>query len=164
MRARPSAPTVSSRLLSGLALVAMCFPATAATLVVAALSDVDFDDVTPTAGALRRAVPLCVAMDAPGGYRVRAQGTGEAGAFELTGGVRPVPFSVRFSDRRSGRDPGRWLDAGRDVGGFQSKQRLGQQGCRRLNARLSVRFDAAVLEAAAGGRYSGTVLLTVSPE
>ncbi|MEO1576249.1 MAG: hypothetical protein AAFU65_14985, partial [Pseudomonadota bacterium] len=59
----------------------LCVPATAATLVVAALSDIDFDDVTPTTGALSRAVPLCVAMNAPGGYRVRAQGTGTAGAF-----------------------------------------------------------------------------------
>jgi hypothetical protein len=143
-------------------LCAACLCAGATSLVVAALSDLSFDDVSPTTGALRGAVPLCVSMDTPGAYRLRAYGSGDAGAFELGGGVRPVAFSVRFHDRRRGA--GHWVQAGEEVGGFQTSQTLHNGACRRLNAQVSVRFAAQALEAAAGGRYSGTLLLTVSPE
>ncbi|MEM6638799.1 MAG: hypothetical protein AAF610_02765 [Pseudomonadota bacterium] len=134
----------------------------AQTIQVAALSDIDFGQTTPTIGTLRRRLGLCVAMETPGAYRVSARGTGPGGEFALKGGVAPLPFGVRFSDRRNGR--GRVLPAMVELAGFQSRLPLRRSGCRRLNALLTISLPGAALAAAAAGRYSGSLLVTVSPE
>lgn len=130
--------------------------------IIESLDDLDFGTVAPTIGALKRSTPLCVALDAPGGYRLVAHGSGSAGEFTLQGGTAPLAYRVRYGDQRRGA--GRALFAGEWVTGFGGQGSTVSGHCRRMNARLWVRLDAPALQSAASGRYRGTLRLTVSPE
>lgn len=134
-----------------------------ADISVTDLRDIDFGAVPPTAGRLVTRMDFCVSMDRRGNYGVIALGTGPAGAFTLSNGVQDIPFTLRFSDR-PGR-PGAMLTPGIPEMGLRAPRRRNRGGyCNRPSASIELAIAAAALQGASSGQYSGTLVLTVTPE
>lgn len=135
----------------------------AADISITDLRDVNFGSVPPTAGRLVSTMDFCVALDKTGGYGVVALGTGPAGAFTLSNGSRDIPYTLRFSDR-PGR-PGAVLTPGIPEMGLRAKKRKNKGDfCNKPSASIELAIESADLQQASSGQYSGTLLLTVTPE
>lgn len=156
-------PLVAGRRSFALSLLLAATVSLAADIRISDLRDVDFGSVSPTAGRLVNTVNFCVAMDQNGGYGVVARGTGPADAFTLSNGLQELPYTLRYSDN-PGR-PGAVMSPGIPQMGFNAKKRKKKGGdCNKPSASIELAIEAANLQSAGAGRYSGTLLLTVTPE
>lgn len=135
----------------------------AADISITDLRDVNFGAVPPTAGRLVSTMEFCVALDKTGGYGVVARGTGPGDAFTLSNGLQYIPYTLRFSDT-PGR-PGALLTPGIPEMGLRAKKRK-KKGveCNKPSASIEFAIESADLQRAASGQYSGTLILTVTPE
>jgi hypothetical protein len=94
---------------------------------------------------------------------VVARGTGPADAFSLSNGLQELPYSLRYSDN-PGR-PGALLRPGIPQMGFNAKKRKKNGGdCNKPSASIELAIESANLQRASSGQYSGTLILTVTPE
>ncbi|MGB5738651.1 MAG: hypothetical protein WBM54_04840 [Woeseia sp.] len=135
----------------------------AADIRISDLRDVNFGSVPPTAGRLVSTMDFCVGLDKNGGYQVIARGTGPADAFTLSNGVHNIPYSLRYSDN-PGR-PGTLMRPGIPETGLNAKKRKKNGGdCNKPSASIEFAIESADLQAAGAGQYSGTLMLTVTPE
>lgn len=131
-------------------------------IVISSLRDVSFGAVPPTAGNLQRIMRFCVGLDAGGTYRITALGSGDAGAFALSGGLSQLPYHVYFNDRQNRQ--GKQLRSGESQGDFRSRAGINRGGCRRRTARITLTINDQDLQAMPSGRYSGSLTLMVAPE
>ncbi len=139
--------------------------ATAATLQITELSDMDLGEVPAGTSRLRQRMRFCVAMTPAGPYQITANGTRENGRFVLTNGAgthRSVAFDLFISGRGQGR--GRRLQPGIPRGGLSARPPRADGSCRRPFVQLRLQVDRAGLSSAASGHYSGQIQLTVAPE
>ena len=135
----------------------------AADISITDLRDVNFGSVPPTAGRLVSTMDFCVALDKTGTYGVIARGTGPADAFTLSNGLQDIPYTLRYSDN-PGR-PGALLQPGIPEMNLKAKMRKKKgEYCNKPSASIELAIAAADLQRASSGQYSGTLILTVTPE
>ena len=136
--------------------------APAQQILITELKDIDAGTVPPTVGDIKVSASLCVVLDQQGTYQLTATGDGLASAFEVRSGPYSIPYAAAYTDKKK---PGAFdpLVPGLSLGGLRVRQN-NNGTCRKDNATVEVLFAAADLMSAAGGYYSGTLTLMVSPE
>jgi hypothetical protein len=129
------------------------------------LSDVNFGILSNLQSDARQSQSLCLfSASAGGAYTVSASGSGSASAFELSNGLRSLPYEVEWSDS-AGRTSGTRLAPNIALTGRISS--ASQQVCNAgptSSASLIIVLRAAALSAAGEGAYSGSLTLLIAAE
>lgn len=157
-----------SSLKAGLLIVllqAACAPSLmAATIIITDLEDVEFGELPPTAVRVQQRISFCVNSDPAGPFRVTALGSGPSVTdFAISNEAGEViPYSVYVARQRNRL--GRALQPGVPSDPLQAR-RLGRDGrCRPPRVWLTVLIEDTDIQGAPGGRYAGTLQITVAPE
>ena len=139
---------------------ALTFSATAAEISITELNDVDFGPVSPTMGVLQERLRTCVNMTPPGPFQMLGLGYPGSGTFTLTSSAgESIDYSVAVQNR--GRHT---MLPGIPVTGLMARQPRPTGDCQPPFTHIIIEIDSAQLQAAPGGRYRGTLELTVIPE
>jgi hypothetical protein len=140
-------------------------PASAQTVRITKLADVDFATVANLGADQTRTQSVCAFSSTTGGrYRVTASGSGSGGAFTLASGARTLAYEVQWNSA-PGQATGISLSSNVARGGFTSAAR--NQQCTSgdaTTASLIVVLRAAQLSAASAGAYTGTLSIILAPE
>ncbi|MFT7652878.1 MAG: hypothetical protein ACI9UU_001987 [Candidatus Azotimanducaceae bacterium] len=138
-------------------------PSSAATIIITDLEDVEFGDLPPTSALVTQRIRICVNSTPPGPYRLTALGLTTTGAFELVNEApQTITYVVHASTRRNGL--GAPLVAGVPRTGFNSRQSNAGGRCLPPWLWITVMVTEQELQQAPGGRYWGTLQITVAPE
>jgi hypothetical protein len=152
---------------AALGLLSCAVPAPAASNKVrlTGLSDVPFGTVVNLGADAVRSQSLCLYADtATNGYSITATGSGSGGAFDLSSGVRSLPFDVAWNSS-PGQTAGAPLSPNVPLTGQTSTAT--QQTCNNgpmTSASLVVALRATSLSNAMAGTYAGTLTLIVGAE
>lgn len=129
------------------------------------LSDVAFGTVANLGTDAVRSQSLCLFADTPTNrYTITATGSGGGGAFDLSSGVRTMPFDVAWNEA-PGQSSGTQLSPNVPLTGQVSA--ANQQTCNNgpaNSASLVVVLRSAALSGATAGDYSGMLTLIVGAE
>jgi len=140
-------------------------PLHAAELTITQLEDVDLGEVAPTVRRIQQRTRFCVSSTPDGPFQLTALGSGSAGEFVLSGGAG-IPSEIEFSVYASSRGArrGRALVPGVARGGYMARSPRPDGSCRLPFTMMTIVIDPSTVQSVPGGRYWGTLQLTVGPE
>ena len=135
----------------------------AATILITDFADVDFGELPPTTGEVTQRLRICVSSRPPGPYQITALGLNATGSFALINETpQMIPFTVYAARRRNRL--GRELLPGVPAQGFSARRLRRNGNCRPPWLWLTIVVEEDALDQVPGGRYWGTLQLTVAPE
>lgn len=153
-------PKKIQKSISLLLFFAFCMSASA-DVKISNLDDFNFGRYSGN-GNLRNDDNICINTIPNANYRITFWGSGAGGSFEITNGVNALGYRVRFNDRAR-RNGGRTMTPGVPL--TNRRRATTDIDCPSgLNANIDIRFRRQDLQAAAPGRYIGTLTVTVAPE
>ena len=140
-------------------------PLHAAELTITQLEDVDLGEVAPTVGRIQQRTRFCVSSTPDGPFQLTALGSGSAGEFVLSGGAG-IPSEIEFSVYASPRGArlGSALVPGVARSGYMARAPRADGSCRPPFTMMTIVVDPSSIQRVPGGRYWGTLQLTVGPE
>jgi hypothetical protein len=109
---------------------------------------------------------LCVySTRASGGYKITANGSGPANAFEIASGANVLPYALKWNDGGQGAlaTPTVSLSPNTLSAAFANASTTSPNCATGETARLQVSITAAAMAAAVDGTYTGVLTLIVSP-